>query len=101
MQAEDGSVFMSISPGFAMQVEDGNVFPADLVLLASTHPEGVCYIETMNLDGETNLKLKKVGLIMGTLSYTRRMHMGGVCPAPTAAVEAVAALETDTAEQRV
>jgi hypothetical protein len=43
-----------------VQVEDSNVFPADLVLLSSAHPEGVCYIETMNLDGETNLKLKKV-----------------------------------------
>lgn len=41
------------------QVEDGIVFPADLVLLSSAHAEGVCYIETMNLDGETNLKLKK------------------------------------------
>ena len=44
----------------SVQVEDGSVFPADLVLLSSAHPEGVCYIETMNLDGETNLKLKKV-----------------------------------------
>jgi magnesium-transporting ATPase (P-type) len=41
-------------------VEDSNVFPADLVLLSSALPEGVSYIETMNLDGETNLKLKKV-----------------------------------------
>ena len=34
-------------------------FPADVVVLSSANPEGVCYIETMNLDGETNLKLKK------------------------------------------
>ena len=34
-------------------------FPADMVLLSSSNPEGVCYIETMNLDGETNLKIKK------------------------------------------
>ena len=34
-------------------------FPADLVLLSSSNPEGMCYIETMNLDGETNLKIKK------------------------------------------
>jgi magnesium-transporting ATPase (P-type) len=39
------------------------VFPADMVLLSSAHPEGVCYIETMNLDGETNLKLKKVPIV--------------------------------------
>ena len=30
-----------------------------MVLLSSSTPEGVCYIETMNLDGETNLKIKK------------------------------------------
>ena len=42
-----------------MQVEDREYFPADLVLLSSTNPEGVSYIETMNLDGETNLKMKK------------------------------------------
>ena len=41
------------------QVEDRAYFPADMVLLSSSNPEGVCYIETMNLDGETNLKLKK------------------------------------------
>ena len=44
---------------FPPQVEDRAYFPADMVLLSSSNPEGVCYIETMNLDGETNLKLKK------------------------------------------
>ena len=29
-----------------------------MVLLASSDPKGECYIETKNLDGETNLKLK-------------------------------------------
>ena len=41
------------------QVEDRNYFPADLVLLSSSNPEGMCFVETMNLDGETNLKIKK------------------------------------------
>ncbi len=38
---------------------DREYFPADIVLLSTTNPEGICYIETMNLDGETNLKMKK------------------------------------------
>lgn len=41
------------------QVWDRQYFPADLVLLSSSNAEGVCYIETTNLDGETNLKIKK------------------------------------------
>ncbi len=32
--------------------------PADLVFLSSADPEQHCYVETANLDGETNLKLK-------------------------------------------
>ena len=33
-------------------------FPVDLILLYSTDSTRLCYIETKNLDGETNLKRK-------------------------------------------
>jgi magnesium-transporting ATPase (P-type) len=46
--------------GDVVKVMDGDYFPADLLLLSSTGPEGICYVETMNLDGETNLKVKKL-----------------------------------------
>ena len=34
-------------------------FPADLVLLSSSNQDGICYVETINLDGESNLKIKQ------------------------------------------
>jgi magnesium-transporting ATPase (P-type) len=33
-------------------------FPADMILLSSPNNSGICYVETKNLDGETNLKHK-------------------------------------------
>ncbi|KAK4508727.1 hypothetical protein PRZ48_002466 [Zasmidium cellare] len=32
--------------------------PADIVVLSTSDPDGACYIETKNLDGETNLKVR-------------------------------------------
>ncbi|PKI69267.1 hypothetical protein CRG98_010340 [Punica granatum] len=45
--------------GDIIKVKQDECFPADLLFLASTNADGVCYIETSNLDGETNLKIRK------------------------------------------
>ncbi|KAG6650944.1 hypothetical protein CIPAW_06G078200 [Carya illinoinensis] len=45
--------------GDIVRVKQDGFFPADLLFLAGTNPDGVCYTETANLDGETNLKIRK------------------------------------------
>ncbi|PKA53862.1 Putative phospholipid-transporting ATPase 9 [Apostasia shenzhenica] len=54
--------------GDIVKVEKDEFFPADLILLSSSYDEAICYVETMNLDGETNLKLKQA------LEVTSNLH---------------------------
>eukprot|EP00250_Pteridium_aquilinum_P005611 c15683_g1_i1 orf=163-3783(+) len=48
-----------LAVGDIVKVNQDSFFPADLLFLASTNQDGVCYVETANLDGETNLKIRK------------------------------------------
>lgn len=54
--------------GDLVKVYKDEYFPADLVLLSSSYEDGICYVETMNLDGETNLKLKHALDVTASLS---------------------------------
>lgn len=54
--------------GDIIKVYKDEYFPSDLLLLSSSYEDGVCYVETMNLDGETNLKLKHA------LEVTSHLH---------------------------
>ncbi|XAR51264.1 Phospholipid-translocating ATPase [Bertholletia excelsa] len=51
--------WMELRVGDIIKVEKDEFFPADLILLSSSYDEAICYVETTNLDGETNLKLKQ------------------------------------------
>ena len=48
----------NVKVGQICKIRCDEYFPADMVLLNSDDPQGICYVETKNLDGETNMKHK-------------------------------------------
>ncbi|KAK2510221.1 Atp10b [Columba guinea] len=48
--------------GDFVQLQCNETIPADILLLYSSDQNGICHLETANLDGETNLKQRRVVL---------------------------------------
>ncbi|MGH0160409.1 UNVERIFIED_CONTAM: hypothetical protein FKN15_039313 [Acipenser sinensis] len=48
-----------VAVGDIVKVTNGQHLPADMVIVSSSEPQAMCYIETSNLDGETNLKIRQ------------------------------------------
>ncbi|EAU32628.1 hypothetical protein ATEG_07244 [Aspergillus terreus NIH2624] len=49
----------NIKVGDFVRLYNGDPIPADVVVLSTSDPDGACYVETKNLDGETNLKVRQ------------------------------------------
>ena len=53
------TLWMDLKVGDMVKILCDEQFPADLVVIKTSEPKGSCYVETMNLDGESNLKQRQ------------------------------------------
>lgn len=63
-----------VSVGDIIRVRANEEVPADIVVLSASDSEGNCFIETKNLDGETNLKTKSSLACGSSLQRSRDLH---------------------------
>jgi magnesium-transporting ATPase (P-type) len=58
----ESTIWSSIQVGDIVKVESRTNVPADIVVLSVSEkydpPQGICYVDTKSLDGETNLKMR-------------------------------------------
>jgi len=73
-----------IHVGDIVWLHENDEIPCDLVLIGTSDPQGICYVETSALDGETDLKTRIVPSISANLSVEQLEKVKGVieCPNP-------------------
>ncbi|XP_066062819.1 phospholipid-transporting ATPase ID isoform X5 [Chamaea fasciata] len=78
--------WMNVRVGDIIKLENNQfVAQADLLLLSSSEPHGLCYIETAELDGETNMKVRQaipVTAELGDTSQLARFDGEVICEPP-------------------
>ncbi|TFK61578.1 phospholipid-translocating P-type ATPase [Pluteus cervinus] len=62
------TLWKKLEVGDIVLLRDNDQVPADIVVLSTSDPDGMCYLETKNLDGETNLKPRRA--VRATSSIT-------------------------------
>ncbi|KAI8632796.1 phospholipid-translocating P-type ATPase domain-containing protein [Xylariaceae sp. FL1651] len=61
----------SLQVGDFVRLYNDDELPADVIVLATSDNDGACYVETKNLDGETNLKVRQALRCGRTLKHAR------------------------------
>uniref|UniRef100_A0A3Q1I3U6 Phospholipid-transporting ATPase n=1 Tax=Anabas testudineus TaxID=64144 RepID=A0A3Q1I3U6_ANATE len=71
-------IWKQVAVGDIVKVTNGQHLPADMVILSSSEPQAMCYTETSNLDGETNLKIRQgLSLTAGFQTLDDLMALSG------------------------
>uniref|UniRef100_A0A8C2XIB9 Phospholipid-transporting ATPase n=1 Tax=Cyclopterus lumpus TaxID=8103 RepID=A0A8C2XIB9_CYCLU len=71
-----------VQVGDFVRLSCNEIIPADMLLLYSSDPRGICYIDTANLDGETNLKQRQVVSLQGVEFTAESFHCLIECENP-------------------
>ncbi|KAL6851418.1 hypothetical protein ACP4OV_020351 [Aristida adscensionis] len=73
-----------IHVGDIVWLHENDEIPCDLVLIGTSDPQGICYVETAALDGEIDLKTRVIPTVSANLSTEQLGIIKGIieCPNP-------------------